>query len=400
MPLNITKHMNFSLSWEGVVSCGLVQLPGLALAILGVSKAINTHGYSCQALKNAFLASFFAFFPFFIVQLFGCLSFIFSFIIHPCCGLVFSQSVKKFAVKFDLLHFLLEKDKRPEAKLLALDTTKVFFGSSMQFIFQLYLVQNTDTVRLTQYLSICFSFLMICKIAFQINLYERKEIEDKDDEKSFAMKVMEELKQIPMKIWAFLLALPLLGSSVLFNLGSIHYMVQFFGYYTVIVIGFVFFFNLYATFWLENEDLENSESKIMVKLFISYSNIYFLSRPLEKPNDVTAKQTKLIQILRFIINFVFMSFYMIWIGLAGHYSLSDLFFPSLILCSGLVNICIVFQNDFQNYLLPKTPAGKEMQTVNVTTMTTVDWTGLAMERRTGPKLETSTSTKFMENSSN
>ena len=336
----ITDQLSFSISWEGLVSCGLVQLPGLALAILGIARAFNIHGCSCQGLEDAFLASFLAFFPFFLVELISMFSFLMSAIVHTFCSLMFKRGVGACAIKFDLLHFLMKKDKRPKAKILALDSTKVFFGSSFQFIFQLYLMRSTDIANLTQYLSIFFSFLMICKTAFQVYFYERKENEENDDRKGFFRNVLKELEQISVEMWAFLLALPLLGSNILSNFGSFHYMAHFFGVYSILGIFLLFLSNLITLFCLE---IGNSEkSAIMRKLFISYTNMFFLSRPLDATKESTYRQVKLIQKIRFFNNSVFMIFFLIWMTKdKQRLNFEDFISPTIILCSGFFNIFIL-----------------------------------------------------------
>ena len=331
--------LSFNLSWEGAVSCLLVQLPGVALAILGISRAVSTHGCTCQGLEDALHASFLAFFPFFLVQLFCCLSFLLSLLVHSICRLVFSQAFNKCAIKFDLLHFLMKKDKSPKAKILAIDSAKVFFGSSPQFCFQLYLIQNTNTVKLSQYLSICFSFLLICKTAFQVYAYERKEEEeDTNESEGLLNRVSDELRKIGAQFWIFLMAAPLLGSSIFFNLGSIEFMTQFLGVHVVFLIILVFISNLVTLIWFENP-LQGKTSPTR-KLYMSYTNIFFWSRPLESFRNPIEKQVKILQMNRFLVNVTFLVFFLIWTSGRTDENF-NLLFPSIIFSSGLLNFTII-----------------------------------------------------------
>ena len=46
-------HMKFKISLEGLVSLALVQLPAIALGILGILKAFVNNGFSKQAVKDS-----------------------------------------------------------------------------------------------------------------------------------------------------------------------------------------------------------------------------------------------------------------------------------------------------------------------------------------------------------
>ena len=140
----------------------------------------------------------------FIVELFGCFQFVLADIVKMCCGFLTGQAVKKTALaKMNLLHFLNTRSDHPETKMLALESAKVFLGSSKQFVFQLYILQQTVKTNheISQYASIIASFLLIFKTAFTLYTYEKpREIPNPDNAETLCTKIQNAVKNINKSI--------------------------------------------------------------------------------------------------------------------------------------------------------------------------------------------------------
>ena len=139
--IHLADWLQFQVTVEGLVSIGLVQVPGICLALYGIVQAIRTSTSVKQGVKNSLHASLLIFLPFFIVEIFGFFQFSFSSIFHACCGFVSGQCNKMVARKLDFLHFLGKKDGTGKAKMLCFDAAKVFCGSCVQLCFQIVLLE-------------------------------------------------------------------------------------------------------------------------------------------------------------------------------------------------------------------------------------------------------------------
>ena len=169
---------DIKISLEGALSLGLVQLPGVCLGLLGVLKAFQLHGLSKQTAKDSLRSSLLFFLPFFIVEMIEFVHFILSSGINLCCSIICSKLGEKVVSKLDLLFFLGKKDTTGKEKILSLDAAKVFFGSVLQLSVQLYFIEITrDGIRVSQYISVISSLLLICKTGYQAD-YVHLDVED------------------------------------------------------------------------------------------------------------------------------------------------------------------------------------------------------------------------------
>ena len=82
---------------------------------------------------------------------------------------------------------------------------------------------------------------------------------------------------------------------------------------------------------------------------MSYTNIFFWSRPLESFRDSIAKQVKILQMNRFIVNIIFLVFFLIWTSARTDVHFNILF-PTIILSSGLLNFTVINKDKIQNML--------------------------------------------------
>ena len=174
---------------EGAISLGLVQLPGVCLGVLGVFKAFQLHGLSKQTGKDSLRSCLLFFLPFFIVEIIEFLHFILSPGVNLCCSIICSKLGEKIVNKFDLLFFLGKKDNTSKEKILTLDAAKVFFGSVLQLSVQLYFIEiSREDIRVSQYISVISSVLLICKTGYGVMTYVRRDQTQEDQKQSLKQK--------------------------------------------------------------------------------------------------------------------------------------------------------------------------------------------------------------------
>ena len=53
----VREDVRFVITAEGLLSLGLVQLPGISLGILGIMKAVMNHGMTSQGAKDSLRSS-------------------------------------------------------------------------------------------------------------------------------------------------------------------------------------------------------------------------------------------------------------------------------------------------------------------------------------------------------
>eukprot|EP00092_Neocalanus_flemingeri_P070774 GFUD01086900.1.p1 GENE.GFUD01086900.1~~GFUD01086900.1.p1 ORF type:complete len:481 (+),score=87.55 GFUD01086900.1:40-1482(+) len=371
--ITLTDGLSFQMTIEGLVSIGLVQLPALCLAVFGIVQAFQTEGFSKRAAKDSVHASVLMFLPFFLVEIVSCFQFFCSSVFSSCLGFICGKCTQKCVKKFDFLHFLGKKDPSGKAKLLCLDAAKVFFGSCIQLCLQIVLLQYSFVGKPSQLLSILSSFLLITKTSFEVLTYQRREETTEDT----GMKVV--LIQMMKTIWEFIKYFPVLGLSLLFNLGTLTLSIILLGWYSTLIIVLIILCTLLTT-WVSSlsrvkkitekyqmthqaTNIANEEKTGHTKLtnlLMSYTNIFIISRPVENHTHSNINSMFLLQPLHFLINSVCLSVYL---GLGNtffypefrpyycqwergcpviqeHFSLVVVIF----LCAGFLNIFLCFTN--------------------------------------------------------
>ena len=146
-----------------------------------------------------------------------------------CCSVFCSQAFEKLVQKTDILFFVGRKEKTGREKILCLQAAKIFFGSAIQLCFQIWILQvthyNGKFERISQYLSIIMSFLLITKNSVGLISYSRSKFEKENTDEG-------KLRTISL----YLSWLPVIITSLLFKIGLINQLVIFFGWYSMVII--------------------------------------------------------------------------------------------------------------------------------------------------------------------
>ena len=203
-----------------------------------------------------------------------------------CCSVFCSQAVEKLVQKTDILFFVGRKEKTGREKILCLQAAKIFFGSAIQLCFQIWILQvthyNGKFERISQYLSIIMSFLLITKNSVGLISYSRSKFEKENTDEGM-------LRSISL----YLSWLPVIITSLLFKIGLINQLVIFFGWYSMVIIFGIYILNISSSFIIDcvmekynrllivykDEYMPNGAQKPLEKILISFSNIFVFSRP-------------------------------------------------------------------------------------------------------------------------
>ena len=203
-----------------------------------------------------------------------------------CCSVFCSQAVEKLVQKTDILFFVGRKQKTGKEKILCLQAAKIFFGSAIQLCFQIWILQvthyNGKFERISQYLSIIMSFLLITKNSVGLISYSRSKFEKENTDEGM-------LRSISL----YLSWLPVIITSLLFKIGLINQLVIFFGWYSMVIIFGIYILNISSSFIIDcvmekynrllivykDEYMPNGAQKPLEKILISFSNIFVFSRP-------------------------------------------------------------------------------------------------------------------------
>ena len=358
----ISVTFNIKITLEGAISLGLVQLPGICLGLFGVFRAFQRSGLSKQSVKDSLRSCLLFFLPFFIVELIEFVHFILSAGINLCCALVCSKVGEGMVSKFDLLFFLGNKDSTGKEKILALDSAKVFFGSVLQFCVQFYFIEISKEIRWSQCFSVVSSLLLITKTGYEIMSYTR-DTREHQEELSFRQKAWQLLRTFG----DFLTWLPLLGSNLVFKLGTINLCILFFGWYSILAIFLIFLINILSSFLATNTtiksklrnyqlnpstDLPDDDSaakspSFLTLLYTSYTNIFIISRTVATKSKTNLTLAILQQPLHFIVGIIFIAVFKNW-WYPYYYFLSFIetgenFVTSILFC-GLLSFFFCFIN--------------------------------------------------------
>ena len=203
-----------------------------------------------------------------------------------CCSVFCSQALEKLVQKTDILFFVGRKEKTGREKILCLQAAKIFFGSAIQLCFQIWILQvtqyNGEFERISQYLSIIMSFLLITKNSVGLISYSRSKFEKENTDEGM-------LRSISL----YLSWLPVIITSLLFKIGLINQLVIFFGWYSMVIIFGIYILNISSSFIIDcvmekynrllivykDEYMPNGAQKPLEKILISFSNIFVFSRP-------------------------------------------------------------------------------------------------------------------------
>ena len=289
------------------------------------------------------------FLPFFFVELFGFLHFFLSSGIKVCCSLIMSKSVEKLLIKYDLLFFVGNKDKSGKSKLLSLESAKIFCGSGPQLCYQIWLLHaifygdynngingvwasqwitldgpklnSTDRkASVSQYLSIISSIMLMTKSAFELLSYQRIQNPQDDENKSTREKIMEVLKIF----FSYLSWLPLILTSLLYKIWSINLYMRFFGWASFGMFIGIFLLNFVCSLLVpaitnsrmklkypENENTPKGTDKTRLeKLYLSYANLFVITRPLDTFSSSSMNAAILIQPVQCLVNIIFIPVYL------------------------------------------------------------------------------------------
>ena len=315
------------------------------------------------------------------MELFGFLQFFLSSGFKLCCSLIISKSVEKVLIKYDLLFFVGNKDKSGKSKLLSLESAKIFCGSGPQLCYQLWLlhaivyrrsVSYYDSVytndgdersaSVTQYLSIISSILLMTKSAFELLSYQRSENDTANDEdKSTKEKIMEVLKIFV----SYLSWLPLILTSLLYKVWSINLYMRFFGWASFGMFIGIFLLNIVCSLLVpaitnsrmrlkypKKNTPEGSNKTLLEKIYLSYANMFVITRPLDTFSSTSMNAALLIQPVQCLVNIIFIPVYLSFSDVRGdgsHSTLSGFQIMQIdqavvILILTLVNIILCFTN--------------------------------------------------------
>ena len=265
--------------------------------LYGIQQALAKNGLSKKAVKDSLRSCLLFFLPFFVVEFLEFLKFFFSGGINACCSFLFSKISESTAEKFDILFFIGNEDKTGKAKIIALDASKIFFGSVIQMSVQVYFIEvSGQEPKSSQILSVVSSLLLICKTGYEVISYTNPGI-GKNTSRQTTMekikgKIMDFLKLIP----GVLSELPLLATTLVFKLGTINLCILFFGWWAIFVLLTFFLLNvlscylvrldrvskLFAGYRIVLQDLEEEETEkkpgLKHILYTSYANMFMFTR--------------------------------------------------------------------------------------------------------------------------
>ena len=161
-----------------------------------------------------------------------------------CCSVFCSQALEKLVQKTDILFFVGRKEKTGREKILCLQAAKIFFGSAIQLCFQIWILQvthyNGKFERISQYLSIIMSFLLITKNSIGLISYSRPKFEKENTEEGMLRSISLYLSWLPVTI-----------TSLLFKIGLINQLVIFFGWYSMVIIFGIYILNISSSFIID-----------------------------------------------------------------------------------------------------------------------------------------------------
>ena len=208
-----------------------------------------------------------------------------------------------------------------------MDAAKVFFGSVLQLSVQLYFIEiSREDIRVSQYISVVSSVLLICKTGYEVMTYVRKDQTQEEQDQSFRQKAWQLLRTLG----DFLTWLPLLGTNLVFKIGIINLCLLFLGWYAMLVFLGIFLANLLSAYLAtnmkikkyfrnyqitHNNVLDDNEAKnpdMLQLIYTSYSNIFLITRTVATQSASNINLAILLQPAHFLLGFIFICVFKSW----------------------------------------------------------------------------------------
>jgi len=382
--IDLGGNLKFLISLETIVSLALLQLPAVCLAFYGVFCALKQPNM-VDKFTDSLLALTIMFLPFCLIEFFALLEFEFArsgvnFLANSaksCCQSILdsicSGCSDKAAARLDLLKFLPSKDPTGRDRALSVEAAKLVAGSCLQLVFQAVLLggyTSWDNFEVSQGISIISSALMIIKVAVDIVIYQRA-MNKPDTVHKQAIPLKERLRiragQQMDSLKKFLVALPLLLTSLVFHSGTLVLTILVTEWFSAVYIGLVLLLNLALSscslfnvvektekklgltykFSKLSEDREArrvKETRIVRGLFSSWANLFILLRPVENMSYHKVTHAVLLQPIRFIVNIITLVVLvgLTWTSVNNHTQVQNI--------SLIVAFCIVFAAGIVNLL--------------------------------------------------
>ena len=200
------------------------------------------------------------------------------------------------------------------------------------------------------------------KSAFELLSYQRSENDTANDEdKSTKEKIMEVLKIFV----SYLSWLPLILTSLLYKVWSINLYMRFFGWASFGMFIGIFLLNIVCSLLVpaitnsrmrlkypKKNTPEGSDKTLLEKIYLSYANLFVITRPLDSFSSTSMNAALLIQPVQCLVNIIFIPVYLSFSDVRGegsHSTLSGFQIMQIdqavvILILTLVNIILCFTN--------------------------------------------------------
>jgi len=341
--IDLGRNLKFLVSLETIVSLALLQLPAVCLALYGAFCALHQPKI-LDKVTDSLLALAIMFLPFCLIEFFALLEFEFArsgvnFVANSaksCCQSVldsiFGGCSDRAAAKLDLLKFLPSKDPTGRDRALSVEAAKLVAGSCIQLVFQAVLLggyTSSDDFEVSQGISIISSALMIIKVAVDIVIYQRALHKPDPFDKKSSLQERLRIKGVEQvdALKKFLVALPLLLTSLVFNSGTLILTILVTEWFSAVYIGVVLFLNaslsflslftvvqktekklgLTYKFSKLSEDREAKrveETRIVRGLFTSWANLFLFLRPVENMSYHKITHVGVLQPIRFLVNMI------------------------------------------------------------------------------------------------
>jgi len=384
--IDLGGNLKFMVSLETIVSLALLQLPAVCLALYGVFCALQKPGI-LDKFTESLLALTIMFLPFCLIEFFALLEFEFArsgvnFMANSaksCCQSVldsiFGGCSEEVASKLDLLKFLPSRDPTGRDRALSVEAAKLVAGSCIQLVFQAVLLggyTTWDDFEVSQGISIISSALMIIKVAVDIIIYQRSMHKPApfDKDSSFKERLRIRAGQQVDALKKFLVALPLLLTSLVFNSGTLVLTILVTEWFSAVYIGIVLLLNLALTFFSlftvvqktekklgltykfskldeEKEAKRVRDTKVVRGLFTTWANLFILLRPVENMSYHKITHVVLLQPIRFLVNVVtlFILVGLTWTPPNNHTQVQNISLMvafCIVLAAGIVNLLELF----------------------------------------------------------
>ena len=217
-------------------------------------------------------------------------------------------------------------------RALSVEAAKLVAGSCLQLVFQAVLLggyTSWEDFEVSQGVSIISSALTIIKVAVDIVIYQRamQTPDPVEEESSFQERLRIRAGQQLDVLKKFLVALPLLLSSLVFHSGTLVLTILVTEWFSAVYIGIVLLLNLTLSFFSlftvvqntetklgltykfsklneDREALRVEETRIVRGLFASWANLFVFLRPVENMSYHKITHATLLQPARFLVNIV------------------------------------------------------------------------------------------------